>query len=448
MKLTTRFMLRAGLVLCAAGALGAFGACGKDTPVQPTSPPPPPPPLAPPAGLTATPVGQTQIDLAWTDNTTTETGFQVQRCTGAGCANFAQVGSNLAANSTSYSDMGLTANTSYSYRARAITATDSSVWTSTQTAVTGSVVVSSSFTLVGAGEISTSASTAGPTATAQIVEGILNAEPEAVAFSVGNNIGDNTPGVTFASSTFGNTWGKFKGRTYYSLGNGDFDGGRGPSGVYAYFGDRTGSAGKGWFSFNKGAWHIVVLNTSDWEHGKAATFGTHFDGTCNPPTGCMVLDPSEQVDWLTQDLSTARQGGIKCIAVLSWERRVYTSGVGNVEPQANMRPMASIMMANKVDLIISAKDKVYSRFAQMDLVNMKADPNGVRQFIVGTGGRSPDQAPQGNPPLREVGFALPEGSWGVLKLTLGDGNYGWEFVNTNAASANQDKSAAPVACHQ
>src|SRR5204863_7631827 len=238
----------------------------------------------------------------------------------------------------------------------------------------------------------------------------------------------------------GGVGGTFTTRSYFALGNGDFDGGRGPSGVYGYFGTLAGPASKGWSSFNKGAWHIVVLNTSDWEHGKGATFGTQFDAASNS----MILVPSEQVDWLTNDLQTARTNGAKCIAVISWERRFYTAGTGTVERQANMRPMSLIMGSNKVDLLISAKDKLYERFAPMNPENAAADPKGIRQFIVGTGGRSSDGLPAGNPATREAAFA---DQWGVLKLTLGDGNYSWEFVNTNPAGPT-DKSAAPVACHQ
>jgi hypothetical protein len=432
-------MLRAGLVLCAAGALGAFGACSKDNPVAPPpAPPPPPPPLAPPAGLTATPVGQTQIDLAWTDNTTTETGFQVQRCTGAACANFAQVGSNLAANSTSYSDMGLTANTSYSYRARAITATDSSVWTSTQTAVTGTVVASGSFTMVGAGEITTCASSAGPMGTAHVVDSILKADPNAVAFTVGNNLADSAAGSTFATC-FDPKWGTFKGKTYYAIGNADFAGGRGPSQVYSYTsgGAKAGEATKGWYSFDKENWHIVVLNTSDWEHGPA-TYG--IDPQLHPV-------PSEQADWLAADLAAVPTS--KCIAVISWERRVYRSGTNNIAVNSNMKPMANMMYTAGVDFMISAKDKTYETFKPVNPDNATIDEAaGLRQFIVGSGGRTIDAAiknPDGSLAPLPAGQEADVRAWGVLKLTLKQNSYDWQFINTQVPGGPSNSGTAN--CH-
>ena len=71
-----------------------------------------------PANLTATAVGVGRIDLAWTASTDniSVAGYNVERCSGAGCSNFAQIGTPLA---NSYSDTGLTGHTSYSYRVRA-----------------------------------------------------------------------------------------------------------------------------------------------------------------------------------------------------------------------------------------------------------------------------------------------------------------------------------------
>src|ERR1041384_2951773 len=98
MKITSRNMDRAALVFTAAGVIGAFGACKNDSGTTPPLPPPAPPPPAirAPIGLTATAVSAAKIHLAWTDSTTNETGFRVDRCSGAACTNFAQVGTRAA----------------------------------------------------------------------------------------------------------------------------------------------------------------------------------------------------------------------------------------------------------------------------------------------------------------------------------------------------------------
>jgi len=71
-----------------------------------------------PSNLVATAVSKTQIDLAWTDNATNEGGFKIERCTGAGCANFSQIAA-VGANVKNYSNSGLKRNTTYRYRIRA-----------------------------------------------------------------------------------------------------------------------------------------------------------------------------------------------------------------------------------------------------------------------------------------------------------------------------------------
>lgn len=82
-----------------------------------SDPPPPPPPVVPsaPTGLTAVAPSPRQVRLAWTDASTNESGFRVQRCTGGSCTAFATVASP-AAGATTYTNTGLKANTTYRYR--------------------------------------------------------------------------------------------------------------------------------------------------------------------------------------------------------------------------------------------------------------------------------------------------------------------------------------------
>jgi C1A family cysteine protease len=95
----------------------------------------PPAPPAAPTGLAATAVSHSQINLAWTDNATDEAGFKIERCTGVGCSSFAQI-ATVGANVTSYSNTGLAASTSYSYRVRATNEGGDSDYSNTATAVT------------------------------------------------------------------------------------------------------------------------------------------------------------------------------------------------------------------------------------------------------------------------------------------------------------------------
>ncbi|MBT0664575.1 DUF2341 domain-containing protein [Geobacter pelophilus] len=82
---------------------------------------------------------ETRMNLSWTDSTSDETGYKVERCSGEGCSSFVQIGSNLAANSASYNDTGLQGNTSYSYRVSAYKTATSSWSVSSMVSVTTTV---------------------------------------------------------------------------------------------------------------------------------------------------------------------------------------------------------------------------------------------------------------------------------------------------------------------
>ena len=110
------------------------------TPVPPTATPTrtptPIPPAVPaaPSGLSATAISRSRIDLAWTDNSSNETGFQIERSRAGGA--FSLI-ATTAANATTYSDTsGLTPNKLFSYRVRAINAAGSSAYSNTASATT------------------------------------------------------------------------------------------------------------------------------------------------------------------------------------------------------------------------------------------------------------------------------------------------------------------------
>ena len=97
----------------AAGNLSQYSNTASATTPSPDTQPP-----STPGALTATAVSGTQINLSWTASTDNVgvTGYLVERCQGAGCSSFAQVGTSPSA---AYSDTGLTAATGYTYRVRA-----------------------------------------------------------------------------------------------------------------------------------------------------------------------------------------------------------------------------------------------------------------------------------------------------------------------------------------
>src|SRR6185503_11495241 len=88
-----------------------------------------------PSALTATTFSGTRIDLAWTDASSNEVGFKLERCAGAGCSTFTQI-ATLSANTTSYSDVGAVVDQQYTYQVRAFNAAGASGYSNTASANT------------------------------------------------------------------------------------------------------------------------------------------------------------------------------------------------------------------------------------------------------------------------------------------------------------------------
>ncbi|RXK55085.1 glycoside hydrolase [Oleiharenicola lentus] len=90
---------------------------------------------AAPSGLTATAASTTQINLAWTDNATTETAYKVERAT-ASTGPWTELTGTLAANASSYSATDLTASTTYYFRVRASNLTGDGDYSATASTTT------------------------------------------------------------------------------------------------------------------------------------------------------------------------------------------------------------------------------------------------------------------------------------------------------------------------
>ncbi len=90
-----------------------------------------------PSGLVAAPTSSSEIGLSWSDGSSSEDGFELQRSPDG--ASWSTIAGSLAANSTSFTDGGLQPDTEYRYRIRAFNSSGSSDWSNVATATTFSV---------------------------------------------------------------------------------------------------------------------------------------------------------------------------------------------------------------------------------------------------------------------------------------------------------------------
>ena len=241
--------------------------------------------------------------------------------------------------------------------------------------------------LVGAGDIG-NCSTATDEATARLLDTI-----EGTIFTMGDNAYPGGSSKDFARC-FEPTWGRHKERMRPSPGNHDYNT-KGAAGYFGYFGAQAGPRGRGYYSYNAGAWHIVSLNS-------------------NVP----VSGDSPQWRWLRQDLAANRT---KC-TLAYWHHPLFSSGShGN---NSGMRPLWDALYEAGAEVVVVGHDHNYERFAPQAPDGREDSRRGIRQFVVGTGGTNlrPIEDRVSN---SEVSNA---GTHGVLKLTLSPDRYRWEFI--------------------
>jgi acid phosphatase type 7 len=256
--------------------------------------------------------------------------------------------------------------------------------------------------LVGASDIATCTSP-GTAATARLLDTIPG-----TVFTAGDNLADSSG--TY-ERCFAPYWGRQLSRMAVTLGERDYVDGS-ASAAFDYFGAHAGPRGRGFYSFDVGTWHVVVLNTTG-----------YVDVSAN----------SEQLRWLRADLAAAAKRNLSrstprdlssppvCTVALFDRRRFFQGGWGKAE---SLKPLWTVLYQYGVELAINGHDHFYERYAPQNPDGVRDPVRGVRQFIVGTGGRWLEQftTPAANVEVRN------NKTWGVLKVTLAEGKYAWQFV--------------------
>jgi hypothetical protein len=257
-------------------------------------------------------------------------------------------------------------------------------------------------TLVGAGDIA-SCGSGGPSAsTAEATAKVLDAiprDPSTVVWTAGDNVYSSGTPTEFANC-YGPTWGRHKDRTRPAVGNHEY-GTTNASGYFNYFGPVAGSPGKGWYSYDLGAWHVIVLNSQ-----------------CGSIGGCQAGSAEEQ--WLRADLAAS---AARCTVAI-WHHPRFNSGNSHGN-NTSVGPLWDALYSYGAELILNGHEHVYERFAPQR-PNQAADSAfGIRQFTVGTGGAGAYSFAGTAQPNSQ---ARKSGANGVLKLTLRATSYDWNFL--------------------
>ena len=277
----------------------------------------------------------------------------------------------------------------------------------------------------------TSSATPGPTSTPAAVTALVAGDvascassgDEATAALLGANAGtivipgdiayENGSTADF-NNCFHPSWGPYKSRMKPAPGNHEYNT-AGATGYYGYFGAAAGDPSKGYYAFDLGAWRFYALNSN-----------------CAAIGGCGA--GSVQEVWLRTDLAANPR---QCAAGF-WHHPRFSSGShgSSTATQALYQALYDF----NADLILVGHDHDYERFAPQTATGVADSARGIRQFVVGTGGKSHYATVSGVPNSQ----VRNSDTYGLLKLTLSATAYSWQFLPEAGKTFTDTGSTA---CH-
>ncbi|HLH00314.1 MAG TPA: metallophosphoesterase [Bryobacteraceae bacterium] len=262
--------------------------------------------------------------------------------------------------------------------------------------------------LVGAGDIADCKDLSGAEATAQILE-----HTPGTVFAVGDLAYPDGTAENF--DCYNRTWGRVKARTRPAPGNHEFHS-SGATYYFHYFGAAAGDPSRGYYSYELGTWHVISLNSE-----------------CQAVGGCGPGSPEER--WLRSDLVAHPAA----CTLAYFHKPLFSSGSPHGD-DPEMRPLWRALYEASADVVISGHDHDYERFAPQTPEGIPDAKRGIREFVVGTGGKNhrPFGPPHANSEVRDAT------AFGVLALTLRPGAYDWKFIPEPGKTFTDAGSAS---CH-
>ena len=262
--------------------------------------------------------------------------------------------------------------------------------------------------LVGAGDIADSKDLSGEAATAKHLEAIPG-----TIMAVGDLAYPDGSKANF--ECYDKTWGRVKARTRPSPGNHEFHS-SGATPYFDYFGAAAGDPKTGFYSYELGAWHIIALHSE-----------------CKDVGGCGAGSPEEK--WLRADLAAHPAA----CTLAYWHKPLFSSG-GTHGNDLEMKAFWQALYDANAEIVIGGHDHDYERFAPQNPDGVADAARGIREFVVGTGGKNHRHfgAPKANSEVRD------NTAFGVLKLTLKPNGYDWQFIPEAGKSFTDSGSGV---CH-
>jgi acid phosphatase type 7 len=256
--------------------------------------------------------------------------------------------------------------------------------------------------------------------------------PDAVA-TLGDAQYENGELANYLAS-YDPTWGAFKSITRPATGNHEYQGDPerdSAPGHFGYFGAAAGDPSEGYYSYELGSWTIFALNSGSIDYTRTGG-GAALPDDCWP-VSCAAGSPQES--WLRDSLAELPDDA--CV-IGYWHHPLISSGWGGLpRDHPEVQPLYDALYDNGAELALTGHAHNYERFAPVDAAGVP-DPAGVREFVVGTGGRNLFTDPSLPRPTSE---RLETAFFGVLELTLSEQAYSFRFVAEDGSVVDQGSGA-------
>jgi hypothetical protein len=271
------------------------------------------------------------------------------------------------------------------------------------------VALSGASVMIGVGDIAV-CGTQGHIQTAKLVDSVLRADSIAkvsdAVFTLGDNAYPDGSASNFAlcwAVSWGDSTRRIMKKIHPTVGNHE-DQSVGAAPYFGYFGVKAGDPKKGYYSYDVGEWHVLVINS---------------EIIVNPTF--TAAERTSQYDWLRTEL----KGPQKLCTVAMWHNPRFSSGWHGTD--LTFQPLWQILYDGGVDLVLNGHDHDYERFTPQNSEGLADSAKGITEIVAGTGGGDfyGFKAPVPNSAARV------EGHFGVLKLTLGKAEWASAFIEVN-----------------
>jgi acid phosphatase type 7 len=233
-------------------------------------------------------------------------------------------------------------------------------------------------------------------------------------------------GLTAYMASYDKSWGAYKSKTFPAVGDEEYAtsgtgcGAAGADGYFNYFGTVAQSPG-GYYSYDFGGWHFVVLNSE-----------------CSRVGGCGEGTP--QNNWLEADLAA----NTETCTLAYWHRPAFASKASGSQTYSTVRPLWDDLYAAGAEIVLTGHSHWYERFKPQTSAGVSTT-NGIVEWVVGTGGKSHNTNALAAPGARHPNSVTANAStFGVLKLTLRANDYDWRYLVEGTSSYSD---AGTANCH-